>query len=182
MLSFFWFNSVGCESNVFWILLAGSLIYMHLQIFLLYLLILLPPMKFSKHDLLPPLFDLLVSILIKYSLFFLGDIKLPVHFIHFYCLSRWLFLNLIVQKEKKNLFSQTLTQYWSVISELTMFFFSTTTGLCTNKCFSPSRKKDQYNELLLSVTYLTTKQLISPLAIDKQKEALILPATLSQLP
>lgn len=47
---------------------------------------------------------------------------------------------------------------------------------------SQQKEKDRYYELLLSVISLTTKQLISPLAIDKQKEAHILPATLRQLP
>lgn len=68
MIWFFWFNSVGCESNIFWVLLAESQIYMHLQELLLKLLVLLSSMKFSKNYLLPPLFDLLVIILIQCSL------------------------------------------------------------------------------------------------------------------
>lgn len=137
MIWFFWFNSVGCESNIFWVLLAESQIYMYLQELLLKLLVLLSSMKFSKNYLLPPLFDLLVIILIQCSL--LSMVTNSYQSISSISVLSHSIAESDRSKRNKNLSVFSDIQYWNVISEWTMFFCSTT-GLHTNKCFSPSRK------------------------------------------
>lgn len=162
MIQFFWFNSVGCESNISWVLLADFQIYMHLQVLLLKLLILLSSMKFSENHLLSLSFDLPVSILIQCSCL---SLIITSH-LSISCISILSIAESVCSKINKNHSVFSDIQYWSAISKWTMFFVCLTTGLHSNKCFSLSRKTKN----CFSVLFLWP--LISPLAIVNKTQLL----------